>query len=245
VSVAYDREFFCTEMEGSRRSAGLIAPVCVELLEPRSVVDVGCGVGTWLAAFRDAGVETITGFDGNYVDRDLLQIPPDSFIPIDLEKPLSHGRRYDLAMCLEVAEHLSPERGPSLVDDLTRLAPAVLFSAAVPFQGGTDHRNEQWQDYWAGLFADRGFQACDCIRPRVWDDPRVDPWYAQNALVYHDSSVQIARTNGMPLRVVHPNMWVRHATRTIPLAALARAAYPSASEAALGQLRKMKRRFVS
>jgi SAM-dependent methyltransferase len=243
--MPYDPEFFLEFIEGTRRSAELVAPICIELLGPRSVVDVGCGVGTWLAAFREAGVERITGLDGDYVDRDLLEIPTDSFMPVDLEKRLSHGRRYDLAMCLEVAEHLSPERGPSLVDDLTTLAPAVLFSAAVPFQGGTDHRNERWQDYWAGLFADRGFQACDCIRPRVWDDPRVDPWYAQNALVYHDSSVQIAHTHGMPLRVVHPSIWLRHTTRTTTLADLARAAYPSALHAALGQLRRIKHRFVS
>jgi len=243
--MPYAREFFVTEMEGSQRSAELVAPVCMELLEPTSVVDVGCGVGTWLAAFRDAGVETTTGFDGDYVDRDLLQIPLDSFVPIDLEERLSHGRRYDLAICLEVAEHLSPERGPSLIDDLTSLAPAVLFSAAVPFQGGTDHRNERWQDYWAGLFAERGFQLCDCIRPRIWGDSRVDPWYSQNALVYHDSSVQIADSGGLPLRVIHPDMWFRHATRTIPLADLARAVYPSASEAMLKQLRRMKHRFGS
>ena len=243
--MAYSREFFCTELEGAQRSADLVIPLCLELVEPRSVVDVGCGLGTWLAAFRNAGVETITGFDGDYVDRDLLQIPSSSFIPTDLEKPLLHGRRYDLALCLEVAEHLSPERGPSLVDDLIRLAPAVLFSAAVPFQGGTDHRNEQWQDYWAGLFAERGFQVCDCIRPRVWEDAGVGPWYAQNVLLYHDSSIQIAQASGMPLRVIHPNMWIRHATRTMPLAALARAAYPAASDAALRQLRRMKHRLVS
>ena len=241
--MPYGRDFF-TEMEGSRRSADLVAPVCVELLKPRSVVDVGCGVGTWLAAFRDAGIETVMGFDGDYVDRDLLQIPAGSFKPINLEKRVPLDQRYDLAICLEVAEHLPPARGPSLVDELTKLAPAVLFSAAVPFQGGTDHRNEQWQDYWASLFAARGFRVCDCIRARVWDDSRVDPWYAQNALVYHDPSVQIAHTNGMPLRVVHPNMWIRHATRTIPLADLARAAYPSASEATRKRIRKMKHRLI-
>jgi hypothetical protein len=209
------------------------------------VIDVGCGTGAWLAAFRHAGVETITGFDGDYVDRHLLQIPYDRFIPIDLEEGISHARRYDLAICLEVAEHLSPERGPSLIDDLTRLAPAVLFSAAVPFQGGMDHHNEQWQDYWAGLFVDCGFRVCDCIRARVWDDPRVDPWYAQNTLIYHDASVQVADTIGMPLRVVHPNLWVQKATATMPLASLGRALYPSATQAALRLLRNMKHRFVS
>src|SRR3954465_4873744 len=189
--ATYDEGFFRHQMTGSRRSAERIVQIAMELLSPASVVDVGCGAGTWLAEFRAQGVSEIHGFDGDYVDRSLLQIPPEAFAPADLEQPLPATRRYDLAISMEVAEHLSPERGPSLVRDLTRLAPAVLFSAAVPHQGGTDHVNERWQDYWAGLFEEHGYTVRDGIRSRIWGDEQVEPWYAQNALLYPAPEVDL------------------------------------------------------
>ena len=62
----------------------------------------------------------------------------------DLAQPLQIDRRFDLALSLEVAEHLPPECGSEFVQTLTDLSSVILFSAAIPFQGGTDHLNEQW-----------------------------------------------------------------------------------------------------
>src|SRR6185437_3265527 len=98
----------------------------------------------------------------------------------------SVGRRFDLACSLEVAEHLPRERASDFVGLLTRSAPIVLFSAAIPGQGGNHHINEQWQSYWSELFRSRSFQAFDCIRPIVYGNPAVDWWYRQNTIVYCD-----------------------------------------------------------
>jgi len=87
-------------------------------------------------------------------------------------------------VCLEVAEHLSPLRADPFIGTLTELAPAVLFSAAIPGQGGTSHLNERWQSYWAGLFASRGYVAIDAIRPRVRGLEDIDWWYRQNTILY-------------------------------------------------------------
>src|SRR5262245_37997923 len=180
----YTDEFFDRHLEGSRRSALLVVPMIMDLVRPRRVVDVGCGRGTWLAAFRDYGAEEILGIDGDYVDRERLEIAPDEFLRCDLSRPPAVDRQFDLAVCLQVAEHLPEESADNLVALLTSLAPVVLFSAAVPSQGGTNHVNEQWPDYWAARFEDRGYKTCDVIRDRIWDCADLECWYAQNILLF-------------------------------------------------------------
>ena len=104
------------------------------------------------------------------------------------------------AVCVEVAEHLAPSRGPALVEELCALAPNVLFSAAIPGQGGTHHLNERWQSYWASLFRKHGYEPFDIIRPRVWDNSSVEYWYRQNCLLY----VKNALPEAAMLDVIHP-----------------------------------------
>src|SRR5271156_5680740 len=125
----YTKGFFEQIRNGSRRSAEVILPLVSELLSVRSVVDVGCGEASWLSVFCELGVEEILGIDGEYVDRELLQIPEDRFRAVDLTKSFKLGRVFDLAMSLEVAEHLPAECASVFVESLCSLAPAVLFSA--------------------------------------------------------------------------------------------------------------------
>ena len=174
------------------------------------MVDVGCGTGTWCAEFLEQGVRTVLGVDGAYVDKSQLMIPPGSFLARDLAAPLRLDRTFDLAISMEVAEHLPPERGASFVDDLTRLAPIVLFSAAIPGQGGTSHVNEQWPSYWDGLFRKRGFRAIDCLRARFWDDPSIDWWYRQNMFLFvrEDRLPEFpAPDQSAPRDIVHPVLY--------------------------------------
>ena len=180
----YTEEFYSTQCDGSRSSARKILPLVLQLVHASSIVDVGCGVGTWLGGATECGVEDVLGVDGDYVKRDLLEIPQDRFVARDLLQPLRLDRQFELVMSLEVAEHLPPEQAAAFVESLTRLGPVVLFSAAIPHQNGTFHLNEQFQDYWADLFRDRGYVAIDCIRRHVWADRDVEPWYAQNALLF-------------------------------------------------------------
>lgn len=195
----------------------MIVPLVVRMLAPRSVVDVGCGLGTWLAVFAGNGVSDVVGVDGKYVDTDRLEIPPERFVAHDLATPLSVGRRFDLAVSLEVAEHLPADRAAVFVASLTGLAPFVLFSAAIPFQGGTNHVNEQWPGYWADLFEARGFAPVDCIRREVWSDERVEWWYAQNTLLFVNETRlgmpladgrSLERTPVSQLALVHPRQYL-------------------------------------
>jgi SAM-dependent methyltransferase len=180
----YTDAYYESLREGARRSARVVVPLVVRLVRPRDVVDVGCGQGTWLTVFREHGVEDVWGIDGDYVDRGRLEIPRERFLSRDLTRPLHPGRSFDLAVSLEVAEHLPADCAEAFVASLTALAPVVLFSAAAPYQGGQNHVNEQWPAYWAELFAARGYVPIDCLRRRLWDDERVEWWYAQNMLLF-------------------------------------------------------------
>ncbi len=180
----YDGAYFDTQVQGALRSARAVVPVVLELMQPASVLDVGCGRGAWLRAFSESGVKEVRGVDGDYVERDKLLVPADRFMPLDLRRPERLEGRYDLAVCLEVAEHLPGPVAPRLVDALTGRAPVVLFSAAVPGQTGGDHLNEQWPTYWDGLFAQRSYRVLDLLRPRLYADARVEWWYRQNAVLY-------------------------------------------------------------
>ena len=126
---------------------------------------------------------------------------------VDLEDELRIGEEFDLALCMEVAEHLTPGRARSFVADLCILAPYVFFSAAIPGQGGTNHLNEQWQSYWAALFNERGYYPIDIVRPAVWHNDSVAYWYSHNALLYpkmHQPNQTIL------LDVVHPRHGKTH-----------------------------------
>ena len=211
--TAYDQTFFDTFDIDSRKAARLIGPVLLELAPVCSAIDVGGGRGIWLGVLKDLGVADVLVVDGDYVDRDRLAVAPSEFAAMDLERPLRIERTADLALSLETAEHLSPDRADSFVADLCRLAPVVLFSAAVPRQGGTNHVNERWQSYWATKFAAHGYRPADAVRQALWDDQDAGAVYLQNALIYANEEgmakhpklrAAIERTNPRTLDVVHP-----------------------------------------
>ena len=228
-TTPYGGEFFDDISGPARRAAERILPLIARALHPRSVVDVGCGTGEWLAAWMALGVTDVVGVDGSYVSHDQLVIPVDHFRPHDLRESLKLERRFDLAMSLEVAEHLPPERGESFVADLVALAPAVLFSAAIPGQRGVDHINERWQDYWCGLFAEHGYVAADIVRPIVWSDPAevTETSYAQNTILYLAPDQLIPEPLPMPTSVAHPRLFAMRTSEPIGLRDIAKALLPA------------------
>jgi hypothetical protein len=132
------------------------------------------------------------------------------FVAHDLEQPLPDLGRHSLAVCLEVAEHLSPGRAQSFIADLCRLSDVVLFSAAIPGQGGTGHVNEQPPQYWAGLFEQQGYAVSGYLRWLIWDDDRVENWYRQNLLIAAKNpgrqhpGLLWGTAAAEPVHVVHP-----------------------------------------
>ena len=216
--MRYDAAFFEAVDAGSRKAAERLAPALLELVPTRSVVDVGGGRGIWLSVLKELGVETVLGVDGAYVDRSRLAISTDEFVAADLEQPVPVRDRFDLAISLETAEHLTPGRAESFVADLCRLAPVVFFSAAIPYQGGTHHINERPQSYWAALFRAQGYRPADALRKRFWNDLDAGVVYSQNALIYVGPEAMaspslraaVEATDERMLDVVHPHVLWSH-----------------------------------
>jgi SAM-dependent methyltransferase len=194
-------------------SAAGVVPRLLHLASVGSVVDFGCGTGGWLAVFLAHGVADVLGLDGPWVRLDQLRIAPERFRRADLAQPIALGRRFDCALALEVAEHLPPDRADGFVADLLAAAPLILFSAAIPGQGGVEHVNEQWPGWWAERFAAHGARLVDPFRARLWDEERVAWWYRQNLLlaVTEEARARWPALAGLPqdspLDLVHPELW--------------------------------------
>lgn len=198
----YSALFYRYQREGSARSAGQVLPLLNEAVDIRSVLDVGCGAGAWLSVHRQLGVSDFLGVDGDYVDRSLLMVDAAHFKPQDITKSFDFNRKFDLVQCLEVAEHINPGASDKLVDNLVRHGHRVMFSAAVPGQGGEDHINEQTYEFWRDKFAQRGYRLFDYLRPKLGSNNIVEPWYRYNLLLFvHDSEIAQLRATVQATRV--------------------------------------------
>lgn len=222
--IPYDNQFYKGRDLG-KNAARTIAKIVLEHALITSVVDIGCATGTWLAVFSELGASRVAGLDGPWVPQAMRQIPPESFIEIKLdEQEIPIIGEFDLAMSLEVAEHLPAHKAPALVGALTSMAPLVLFSASAPFQpNAINHINEQWPRYWVDLFAERGYVPIDCVRKRIWSHPDIVPrysYYAQNILLFarqdylasHESLRWEAEHTAIDaLSLVHPDIYLTFA----------------------------------
>jgi SAM-dependent methyltransferase len=182
----YNRFFYENQLIESRNSAKYIVPIIKEWFEPNSIIDVGCGVGSWLDVWKNCknGIE-VTGIDTDFVDKSLLLIDVfNEYIEADLNKKIPKTKKYDLAMCLEVAEHLDEKRADSFIEDLTDLSDIILFSAAIPGQEGTQHINEQFLKYWINKFNHNGYICYDVIRPIIWEVDTISWWFRQNIVLF-------------------------------------------------------------
>jgi SAM-dependent methyltransferase len=199
-----------------------IVPIICSLFEIKSVVDIGCGLGTFLRAFKECGINDILGIDGKWCNKKLLyeNIPQENFLELDLEKAITLNRKFDLLVSVEVAEHLSPNRAKSFVEDIAKLSDVILFSAAIPFQGGDHHYNEQWLPYWNQKFGEQGFELFDVLKPLIWENPRIFWWYKQNMVLFVKKGTQLPKLNALSKnelsRVVHPELFETYANPKSP-----------------------------
>jgi len=198
-------------------SARRILDIVADYWRADSVLDVGCGLGAWLKVAQAGGIADVKGIDGAWLEPGRLQIDPSLVEVLDLEQSFDLGRGFDLVICLEVAEHISAEAADRFIASLTRHAPMVLFSAAIPHQGGHHHVNEQFLPYWVERFAQHGFSPLNVIRGKIWDDRSVLWWLRQNVLLFArqdviagDERLQRAAVESaaQPLSVVHPDVYL-------------------------------------
>lgn len=196
------------EFVHNTRAAFVILPLVMEKFKIASMIDIGCGIGTWLSVAKKLGVSEVKGVDANYVDRNLLRkhLLENEFITHDLNLPLDLGKKFDFCLCLEVAEHLPENTADILVDSLVRHSDLILFSAAIPSQGGQNHINEQDPQFWIDKFTIRGYNVYDSIRPLVWNNDEVDIWYKQNIFLFSKSILNLPEPCFK--HIIHPELYI-------------------------------------
>jgi hypothetical protein len=210
MKTAYNKKFYEIQKDDSYNAAKIIIPYILEQFKPKSIIDIGCGVGTWLKAWSENGVKDYLGVDGAYIPEKELLIPHEHFQAIDLKEDFFIGKRYDLLECIEVIEHLPAELAEVFIKRITQISDVILFSAALPYQGGTNHINENWLEYWAALFKNHDYVPIDFIRKKIWTNALIPFWYRQNIIVFVKSENESHFTNDPifkdSLSVIHPEM---------------------------------------
>ena len=189
MSIFYTKKFYLRDYDRTSKSARSVIPLLLSAYSEsgnplQSVIDVGCGRGVWLDEFVKKGVGLVKGRDGEWVQSANPLVGPEEFEATDLAQPFSELRKYDLAMTLEVAEHIDEESADTFVASLVKLSDNVMFSAAIKGQGGQHHVNERPLSYWIEKFKAHEFEVYDPIRPHVWADESVCWWYRQNIVVF-------------------------------------------------------------
>lgn len=209
MSFHYDIEAYNTQ------SAEQVLPIVFSFMNntPSSVLDVGCGNGTWLKVCEQMGIKNFLGIDGDHIQKEDLLISSENFRAYDLQKPFNLGVQYDLVISLEVAEHLPESSADIFIESLTKHGQVILFSAAIPKQGGFMHINEQYPSYWQRKFAQYDFFFYDLLRPAIWNNNQVQVWYKQNMfLVAHKSNVIAQKyTICNFIDLIHPHLYEQKA----------------------------------
>jgi SAM-dependent methyltransferase len=190
-----------------KSDAVALVPFFIQLFDPKSVLDVGCGTGNFMKAFIENGVQDVRGIEAAWIDKEKLAVSPHLITIIDLERPFTMNRRFDLILCLEVAEHLEEQSASGLISSLTSLSDVIIFSAAIPGQGGQNHVNEQWtSSYWQPLFQHKGYIMHDVVRPAIWMNEDIFWWYRQNIVVAVNINIDNAQESGFN-DYVHPELY--------------------------------------
>jgi len=212
------RDLHSGQLESEEKQTGISAEKILGLLfdiyRPNSILDVGCGLGIWLSIAKKLGVTDVYGIEGPWLNPNQLRIEPEFVTIQDLEQPFHLDRSFDLVICLEVAEHLPPKTTETFISSLVSHGDIILFSAAIPYQGGRNHVNEQFPSYWADLFNKFDFIPIDFIRKQIWEDKHILWWLRQNILLFIRRNIATANAtfskytdNHKPLSVVIPDIY--------------------------------------
>jgi hypothetical protein len=197
-----------------------IMQIILPIYKPNSIIDLGCGSGSWLHTIsKEYKISEFLGVDGHWIDENELLIPQTNFNTHNLQDVYTPNRKFDMAISMEVAEHLNEEYADNFVTSLVNSSDLILFSAAIPSQGGTNHFNERKQSYWKYIFSKKGYECIDLIRPQIWNLDGVRTDYKQNSLLYikkillEDPNSPLSKfidlENKNIIDIVHPELFER------------------------------------
>lgn len=172
--------------ERSKITAKFVTQIILKIFPtPKSIIDIGCGQGVWLNEFlKIYKFEKIVAVDSNRSDfKYIAGNEKIKILRIDLEEEEIPKQYCDIAICLEVLEHLSENSAIRVAEYLSN-SKLLVFSAATPGQGGTGHINEKPTKFWQNFFEERGFFTADIVRPQIIKMKDVPNYYRNNILVF-------------------------------------------------------------
>ena len=216
--MRYRGKFYSERDKRTRHAANTVLQLVLEkilLSKPSSVIDVGCGTGVWLSAAENMGVQKTAGIEGEWLPTKNFTADAELHC-LDFTSGLSgmELERFDLCISLEVAEHLPETYAKEFVFNLTRFSDVILFSAAIPGQGGRHHVNEQPISYWVKHFENLGYTCLDLIRPEIWNDENIPFWYRQNTVIFTKHRKLLAKYAPMKeiclYDVIHPELFYNY-----------------------------------
>ncbi|WP_051287250.1 methyltransferase domain-containing protein [Algoriphagus mannitolivorans] len=213
----YRRNFYTYRNRETEYSAKMVLDVLFSYYHPFSMVDFGCGVGTWLKVGQEKGVHKVLGLEGEWLNKEHLVIDPNDFMYANLQSKINLPDTFDLGISLEVAEHIEEKYADIFIENLVNSSQVILFSAAIPGQRGSGHVNEQWPEYWISKFKCHDFIPIDLIRPRIWDNEKIKTWYKQNIILFcHKDKLKdlpelnsLVATDKKNWSIVHPSTFKR------------------------------------
>jgi hypothetical protein len=206
-NVKYSHDFYSDMKKASADSYSFLATWIFNYCSPKSAIDWGAGTGELLMALQISHNVRVRALEGHWIKELPTSLPKIYYEFRDLRFPFKLEEKFDVAICLEVAEHLEDEYAQTLIDGICNSSDLIFFSAAIPYQGGTSHVNEQWPIYWAEKFHQAGFVLAHDPREELWDNPEVAAYYKQNLLIFERSEGNLKLVVPRPL--IHPSLWER------------------------------------
>lgn len=189
----YDQKFFNNTLKFEKSSAKALTDILIKHFAPKSVVDIDCGIGIYLAEFKKNNIE-ILGYDGSPAAIS-GSLAGNKIKLHDLCEPLKLSLKFDLCLCFEVAEHLEKNCANALVDSLSGLSNAIIFTAATPGQGplSIGHINEQPPEYWQKLFQQKNFIMNKGLTEKIKQKmikEKIVWWLAKNLMIFEKHEKQ-------------------------------------------------------
>lgn len=190
----YDASFYEETRERKLESFRRVAAILARHLAFDTVLDIGCGTGLLIAELKKIGKDVL----GCEISEAAISGAPRdvTVFQADAARPIRVNRRFDLVVCIEVAEHIQRRHSRRLVENCTSLGGQICFTAAPAGQGGVGHINLRPHSFWIELFARRGFVLQAGLADRMREQMRAEGvlrWIPDNLMVFSGATAGVPK----------------------------------------------------
>lgn len=190
----YDAKFYDLNITEGTKMAIWFVPLLREIFQFKSLLDVGCGTGHYLRFCVDHGLSDVLGIEGSPHAFERLLVDKSQVVRHDLREPFRAGRKWDVALSIEVAEHIDKASAGTYVRTLATSSDTVVLTAARPGQGGRAHVNLQPPEWWQERFRQEHFEYDERLTERLKAGIRraresgafVTSWFEPNVMVFRN-----------------------------------------------------------